>query len=142
MVSAPSSCIAGAAQCSAEPQRWWLRLKPSATATLRIPGTHPDWGMLAACPHLVRDGGDQGTPACWDQYTAATPFLESDGRDFQQTSNRKAELLYSSNAHMHTAVLPTTVTPSCGTTPVDARCFALPPHTPFAVRVTVADACF
>ena len=26
--AAPSSCIAGAAQCDAEPKRWWIRLLP------------------------------------------------------------------------------------------------------------------
>ena len=115
----------GAAQCGAEPQRWWLRLRPSATATLRSPGTHPDWGMLSACPHLTRGGDVSAVPssltACWDQYTASTPLWDGASGSFQVAANRRAELLYSSDAASHTAALPTTVTPSCGTTPVASR---------------------
>ena len=106
--AAPSHCIAGAAQCGAEPQRWALRtlaVGAPNTSTLRPAGVHPDWGVLSACPHL-RGNSSFANPACWDQLAGP-----------RDTST----LLFSANSEAHTAVVPTTFTTTCGAVPVAAR---------------------
>lgn len=106
--SAPSTCIPGAAQCGAEPQRWELRTRAvsaPAASSLHSVGTHPDWGVLGACPHL-RSHEDHLTPACWDQQTGPTS---------------SSTLLYSTSATQHSALLPSTFSTTCGNEPVSAR---------------------
>ena len=107
--AAPPHCIAGAAQCSAEPQRWAMRTRAHSApnvSSLRPAGTHPDWGVLEACPHLHGDG-TFATPACWDQI---------DG-----TQKGASTLLFSSSDASHTSSLPTTFSATCGSAPVAAR---------------------
>ena len=111
--AAPPPCIAGAAQCASEPQRWELRTRSRRAgpmSSLQGTGDHPDWGLRGACPHL-RDNGDTdgasaSAPTCWDQ----------------RSGERNAStLLYSTRATTHSALLPTTFSTTCGPNEVAAR---------------------
>ena len=104
----PPSCVAGAAQCGTEPQRWAMRLHGMSTSvrSVKRPGLHPDWGLLDACPHLHRSVSNLAGAACWDQLSPGTTSMT---------------LRYAAQTIDYTAALPSTFAATCNHEAVPAR---------------------
>jgi hypothetical protein len=108
--SAPRTCVAGAAQCSAQNVTHPLVLVGNMSGEVQIDGG--GWGGVNACPSIHRGPNSTGggAPACWDQFHTD-----------RFTARRRSDLHYSSTPGKLTAVVPPTLVAMCGGAAVTPR---------------------